>query len=83
MIERRLLFGLVAIGFSLSFAPLAKAQAELNRGIIEGIVSGTRKGAVVPGVGDNYYRCRYQCFRDHQEQWRGLLPGGGFGSGEI
>src|SRR5579862_6876885 len=49
MNRRRLLISLIAIGFFLSSVPLVKAQAQLNRGVIEGFVNDPQ-GAVIPGV---------------------------------
>lgn len=49
MMRRRWLIGLATIAFVLPISPLAKAQAQLNRGVIEGIVTDPQ-GAVVPGV---------------------------------
>jgi hypothetical protein len=49
MMRRKLLFELVALVFLLSLAPFAKAQSQLNRGVIEGLVTDPQ-GAVVLGV---------------------------------
>jgi len=47
--RRKVFFELVALVFFLSLAPFAKAQAQLNRGVMEGIVTDPQ-GAVVAGV---------------------------------
>jgi hypothetical protein len=52
VIEQRVLVGLAVLGLLLSVAPGAKAQAVLNRGVIEGIATDPQ-GAVIPGVAVN------------------------------
>src|SRR5579863_10433559 len=47
--RRNVVLELLAVAFFLSLAPFAKAQAQLNRGVIEGLATDPQ-GAVVPGA---------------------------------
>ena len=49
MMRRNVFLELVTLVFFLSLAPFAKAQSQLNRGVIEGLVTDPQ-GAVVPGI---------------------------------